>query len=212
MNRKSQHKKLEDTTKRAVDALEAARMKRCGLTLKQIGANLGCSLQKAHVLVHEGIRAYREQAREEIGKWVEESVAELLELKQEVWIQWQRSKQDKQRHVVKTSEDGEEVTDTTEGQSADARYAAEIRGCIESIGKLLGVISTNINVGVGVTNLRGGESEIPIYKQQVASMLATIIPPSIVDAYFEEPNGNSAKLIPAEHDGSSQATNGQTQL
>lgn len=116
MNRKNQAKKLEDTSRRAAKALEAARMKRCGLTLKEIGANLGCSLQKAHVLVHEGIQAYREQARQEIAAWVEGSVAELTELKQEVWIQWQRSKQNRERHVVKTTEDGTEETDTTEGQ------------------------------------------------------------------------------------------------
>jgi hypothetical protein len=210
MNRKNQAKKLEDTSRRAAEAMEAARMKRCGLTLKQIGANLGCSLQKAHVLVHEGIDAYREQAREEIKAWTEGAIAELLELKQEVWIQWQRSKEDRQKHVVKNSEDGREDTDTTEGQCADARYSAEIRGCIESIGKLLGVIGTNINVGVGVMNPQG-ESEISTYRQQVASMLGTMIPPSIVEAYFEEEIGGKQKLISTEHNGNGQSTAGQTQ-
>ena len=187
MNRKNQAKKLADTSRRAAEAMEAARMKRCGLTLKQIGANLGCSLQKAHVLVHEGIEAYREQAREEIEAWVEGSVAELLQLKQEVWIQWQRSKQDRERHVVETTKDGSKETDTTEGQCADARYSAEIRGCIESIGKLFGVIRTNINVnqhtGIRMEQPSGQDGPTP-FKLQMASMLASILPPSIVDGHL----------------------------
>lgn len=193
MNRK-RAKKLEDTTRRAAEALEAARMKRCGLTLKEIGANLGCSLQKAHVLVHEGIDAYREQARQEIAAWIEGSVAELLELKQEVWTQWQRSKEDRKKHVVRNSEDGSEVTDTTEGQCADARYSAEIRGCIESIGKLYGVIRTNINVnqqtGIRIEQPISQDGSSP-FKLQMASMLASILPPSIVDGHLlASENGN----------------------
>ena len=191
-----------------MDALEAARMKRCGLTLKEIGASLGFSIAKSHALVKEGIQAYREQARQEIAAWVEESVAELLELKQENWIQWQRSKANKQRHVVKNSEDGEETTAVEEGRCADAGYSGEIRGCIDSIGKLLGVIGTNVNVGIGMAGMAGSETRIASHREQLRSMLGTMIPPSIVEAYFDEENGGKQKLISAEHNGNGQATTG----
>ena len=138
---KKQAKKLEDTTRRAAEAMEAARMKRCGLTLKEIGANLGCSLQKAHVSVHEGIHAYREQARQEIKAWTEgcdrrTAGTEARGLDSVAAIESRTGRSTSSR----ITEDGSEDTDTTEGQCADARYSAEIRGCIESIGKLLGVI------------------------------------------------------------------------
>ncbi|MGD0899779.1 MAG: hypothetical protein ABR915_18255 [Thermoguttaceae bacterium] len=206
MNRKNQAKKLEDTTRRTAEALEAARMKRCGLTLKEIGAKLGCSLQKAHVLVHEGIDAYREQAREEIAAWVEGAVAEQIEAKREAWIQWERSKQDAQRKTTKRTADGIEKTKTTEGQCGDPRYLAEIRGCNEFIGKLFGVIRTSINVnqqtGIRMEQPSGQDGPTP-FKLQMASMLASILPPSVVDGHLLA-NGNG-KAAP-EH-GSAEPAN-----
>ena len=125
----------------------------------------------------------------------------MTELKQEVWIQWQRSKQNRERHVVKTTEDGTEETDTTEGQCADARYSAEIRGCIESIGKLFGVIRTNINVnqqtGIRIEQPPGQDGPTP-FKLQMASMLASILPPSIVDGHLLA-SENGQRQAHAEH-------------
>jgi hypothetical protein len=199
MSRRNKANKLQDMTRRAAEALEAARMRRRGLTLKEIGAKLGCSLQKAHVLVHEGIDAYRREAKQEIAAWVEGAVAEQIEAKQEAWVQWERSKQDAQRRTTKTTKDGIEESETIEGQCGDPRYLAEIRGCNEFIGKLFGVIKTSVNVnqqtGIRMEQPRSQDGPTP-FQLQMASMLAAILPPSIVDGHLLA-NGNGK--VDSEH-------------
>ena len=205
MNRKNRSRKLQDLTQRAAEALDAARMKCCGKTLKEIGERLDCSIPKAHALVQEGIRSYRESAREEIAAWVEDAVAELLQLKDELWIQWQRSKQDHTRHTIKKTADGPEETDLTEPQCGDPRIAAEIRGCIESIAKLLGVFKTGVQLTqqTSVQVQAEAVAEELEFKQQLASMFATFLPPSVVDAHLFPTSSR-----PAHHDSSAQPSNG----
>ena len=86
---------------RAELARDVTRLKRCGLTYRQIAEQLKCSVGQAHKLVHEGIEGFREEAKQEIAKWREDSLVELSQAKAEAWIEWHRSKQDRQRRTIK---------------------------------------------------------------------------------------------------------------
>ena len=191
MRRTSTATKLAEKARNAERVMEAARLKRCGLTLKEIGAKLGCSHQRASVLVREGIDAYREEAKQAIAAWLEGALIELRQAQDEAWIQWQRSKQDKQRRTVKTiaaKAGGKartkkpkmlETTEMVEGQCADAAYLTVITDAIEKCAKLVGIVkpgATNINVtqqaGVSIEN--PAETKL---RQQLATMLAATFPP-----------------------------------
>jgi hypothetical protein len=195
MRRKSTSTRLTEKARNAERMLEAARMKRCGLTLQEIGAKLGCSRQRAQVIVQQGIDAFREGARRETSKWVEEALVKLEQAEQECWVEWQRSKQDRQRRTVKTiaAKPGKagkktgtkagrrpkttEATDVVEGQCADAAYIGAITNCIDECAKLLGVCKpANINMTqqAGVTVEHPEETKL---RGQLATMLGSMYPP-----------------------------------
>ncbi len=177
MKRKTKSTKLTQEVRNAERMMEAARLKRCGLSLQEIGAKLGCSRQRAQVIVQEGIDAYRQEAKQAIADWLEGALARLMQAEDEAWIEWQRSKQDRQRRTVKTlparaaSKSGQagakkvkpktiETTDMIEGQCGDAAYLAEIRGSIEACAKLLGIVKSGTDQRV----------QVDVHNQQTATV------------------------------------------
>jgi hypothetical protein len=177
MKRRTPSKKLREKAQNAERAMEAARLKRAGLTLKEIGAKLGCCFQRAHVLVHQGIDAYHEEAKQEIAKWIQGALVELTQAQDEAWIQWQRSKQNRERRTIKTTKDGSDETEMTESQCGDVRYLAEIRNCIHECAKLLGVFKRNFSMTQQVAVGVGQNEEETKLRRQLATMLGSMLPP-----------------------------------
>ena len=127
---------------------QCCRMKRCGSTYREIGEKLGCSHEQARILVNEGIESYRDEGRENAAAMIEGMIADLLKSSQELWIQWERSKQDKGRITTRTPppKKGQrkgkpEVRETVEGRLGDPRYMAEFRANMRTIAELRGVLS-----------------------------------------------------------------------
>ena len=122
---------------------DACRMKRCGMSYREIAKVLGCSHETVHRLVQEGIAAYKAEGKQDAGEMIEAMIADLLKSSQELWIQWERSKQDKCRITKKTIGRKKETTEMTEGSRGDPRYMAEFRANMESIARLRGVFSSD---------------------------------------------------------------------
>jgi transcriptional regulator with XRE-family HTH domain len=128
--------RIRKQIERAELARDAARLKRCGLTYRQIAKKLDCSVGQAHILIQEVVQAYLADIKEETAKWIITAIAELLMVSQEAWNEWERSKQNKVRTVRKTASAGIEITAVTETRCGNPRYLTAIRRCIESIAKL----------------------------------------------------------------------------
>lgn len=181
---------LTAETQSAEHAMQAARLKRCGLTCEEIGARLGVSRQRAHQLLQAGIAAYQAEAKQEAAKWLEDSLVELTQAKEEAWVEWQRSRQDRQRRTVKTvpaktTKGGAkkaktiEATEMIEGQCADARYIEAITSCIDECAKLLGLCKPTTSISVtaqaAVTAEHPEETKL---RRQLATMLSSMFPPA----------------------------------
>jgi len=169
-------KRLRYTVERAELARDAARMKRCGLTERKIAEQLDCSQAQAHILIHEGIDAYLREATQESGEWLNAIIAEHIKIAQEAWIQWERSKHDKERTTSKTTPDGIEVTEMIEGQCGDPKYLAVVQSSMDSIAKL-----RKLCVEEGTKPNQEAEESV---SRQVASMFASMLPPSVVGEHM----------------------------
>ena len=170
-------KRLRYTVERAELARDAARMKRCGLTERKIAEQLDCSQAQAHILIHEGIDAYLREATQESGEWLNAIIAEHIKIAQEAWIQWERSKHDKERTTKKTVlENITETTEMTEGQCGDPKYLAVVQSSMDSIAKLRKLF-------VEEGSKPGKEAEEDV-SGQVASMFASMLPPSVVGEHL----------------------------
>ena len=139
--------KTRKQIERAELARDAARLRRTGLTYREIAAQLPCSTTQVHRLVHEGIDSYLAEAKEESREWVATAIADLVKVSEEAWREWQRSKKDRQRTTTKRTDDGTETTEMVEGRLGDPRYLERIESCVEKIGKLRGVFSDEEEVG-----------------------------------------------------------------
>ena len=166
-------RRLRHTAERADLARNAARMKRCGLTERAIAKQLNCSPAQAHILIHEGIDAYLNEAKQESKEWLNAIIAEHIKVAQEAWIQWERSKQHKERTTSKTTaEGGIEVTEMIEGQCGDPRHLAVVQSSMDSIAKLRKLFVEE------EPQACKDESDL---SEQVASMFASMLPPSAVE-------------------------------
>ncbi len=134
---------IRKQVERAELAQNACRLKAAGLTYRAIAKRLRCSLTIAFRLVHEGIENYNREATRAVGAMIEEMIAQLLISSRELWIEWERSKQDKRRVTKRTGGDKKkpETRDTVEGRLGDPRYLAEFRSNVEMICRLRGVFS-----------------------------------------------------------------------
>ena len=115
---------------RAKLARDATRLKRAGLTYRQIAERLACSPGMVHKLVHEGIDAYTAEAKIEAGEMVETIIADLLKSSQELWIEWERSKQNRERTTKKTisGKRKPQVTELVEPRCGDPRIHGRVQG------------------------------------------------------------------------------------
>jgi len=158
-------------------ACDASRLHRCGLTERAIAEQLKCSQAQAHILIHEGIDAYLREATQESGSWLNAIIAEHIKIAQESWIQWERSKRNKERTTSKTTaEGGIEVTEMIEGQCGDPKYLAVVQSSMDSIAKL-----RKLFVEEGAKPNQEANVDI---SQQVASMFASMLPPSVVQEHL----------------------------
>ena len=162
------------------------RMKRCGLTERQIAEQLQCSQAQAHILIHEGIDSYLNEAKQESKEWLNAIIAEHIKIAQEAWIQWERSKQNKERRTVKTTEDGTEETEMTEGQCGDPRQLAIVQSSMDSIAKLRKLF-------VDDHGQPPQDNEQEDTSDQVASMFASMLPPSVVEEYLLTESGHDSQ-------------------
>ncbi len=162
---------------------DACRMKRCGHSYRKIGEQLGCSHEQAHVLVQEGINAYLNEAKQESKEWLDAIIAEHIKIAQEAWIQWERSKQDRERTTSKTTPEGAiEVTEMVEGQCGDPRQLAIVQSSMDSIAKLrkLGDIEQGRPKGASDVDPQGAISDAERLQEQIRQMYSSILPPSVV--------------------------------
>ena len=184
-------KRLRYTVERAELACNAARMKRCGLTERKIAEQLDCSQAQAHILIHEGIDAYLREATQESGEWLNAIIAEHIKVAQEAWIQWERSKRNKERTTSKTTaEGGIEVTEMIEGQCGDPKYLAVVQSSMDSIAKLRKLF-------VEEGSKPGKEAEEDV-SGQVASMFASMLPPSVVGEHLPVAMSADRQVMPAD--------------
>ena len=179
---------------RAELARDATRLKRAGLTYRQIAQRLACSPGMVHKLVHEGVNAYTAEAKIDAGEMVEGMIAELLKSSQELWIEWERSKQNRERITKKTmpGKRTPQVTELVEGRCGDPRYMQEFRKQMETIAKLRGVVKTDISMmqqfGVAVN----GQSQTGIVQRTAAELLAEYAA-QMEASYEPPPNENGPK-------------------
>ena len=174
---------MRHAAERAELARDAARMKRCGLTERQIAEKLECSPAQAHILIHEGIDSYLNEAKQESGEWLNAIIAEHIKIAQEAWIQWERSKQNRERTTSKTTaEGGIEVTEMIEGRDGDPRQLAIVQSSMDSIAKLRKLFVEQEQERTLPPPPGQGGSQL---ENDLRSMLGTILPPQLV-------NGNAA--------------------
>ena len=174
---------------RADMARNAARMKRCGLTERQIAEKVQCSQAQAHILIHEGIDAYLNEAKQESKEWLDAIIAEHIKIAQEAWIQWERSKQDKERTTSKTTaEGGIEVTEVIEGQCGDPRQLSIVQSSMDSIAKLRKLFAEQEPEKSPPPSEQGGSQ----LENDLRSMLGTILPPPLVNGNAAESNGDGS--------------------
>ncbi len=174
---------------RAELARDATRLKRAGLTYRQIAERLPCSPGMVHKLVHEGIDAYLAEAKGEAAGLVETIIADLLKSSQELWIEWERSKQNRQRTVRKSmgGKRKPQVTELVEGRRGDPRYMQEFRENMETIAKLRGVLKgEKAAVHVNMNN-----QQTAIVQQRTAADLLAEYAEQIQAAYEPPPSESS---------------------
>ena len=176
--------------KRAKLARDATRLKRAGLTYRQIAQRLACSPGMAHKLVHEGVNAYTAEAKIDAGEMVEGMIADLLKSSQELWIEWERSKQNRERITKKTmpGKRTPQVTELVEGRCGDPRYMQEFRENMETIAKLRGVLKGEKAVEINVQN-----QQTAVVQQRTATELIAEYAEQIQAAYESPPSENSPK-------------------
>ena len=145
---------LRAELERAELARDATRLKKAGLTYRQIAERLACSPGMAHALVHEGIDAYVAEAKTDAGELVETIIAGLLQASQELWIQWERLTRNRERISTKTipGKRKPQVTETVEGRCGDPRFMDSFRENMETIARLRGVLKGERAVEVNVKN------------------------------------------------------------
>lgn len=174
---------------RAELARDATRLKKAGLTYRQIAERLACSLGMAHTLVHEAIDAYTAEAKSEASEMVETIIADLLKSSQELWIEWERSKQNRQR-ITKKSMPGKrkpQVTEVVEGRCGDPGYMDAFRENMETIAKLRGVLKgEKAAVHVNMNN-----QQTAIVQQRTAADLLAEYAEQIQAAYEPPPSESS---------------------
>jgi hypothetical protein len=162
--------------KRAENAeltLHASRMKASGMTTQRIASELGVSYGKAYKLVDQGNKAFLADAEAEIIQWKTAAIADLVKAAQELWVQWERSKQDRRQTRTKVLPDGtREVTEIVEGKCGDPRYLGEFRATMDEIGKLRGVFTRKMEIKSTVNDT----SESDLLRDQFAGMVGSTRP------------------------------------
>ena len=124
------------------------------------------------------------------ARWWRRIIADLLKSSQELWIEWERSKQNRQR-ITKKSMPGKrkpQVTELVEGRCGDPGYMDEFRENMETIAKLRGVLKGNKAVEVNVQN-----QQTAVVQQRTAAELIAEYAAQIQAAYEPPPDENGPK-------------------
>ena len=112
--------------KRAETAARAGQLRLQGKTLLEIGKALDCSITTVFHLLEDGRRAWWDRAAEDRGKWIAQELARMEGLYADLYVQWERSKEDKEVRTVEKNKDGEKAIIRREGQAGDPDLAGRL--------------------------------------------------------------------------------------
>jgi hypothetical protein len=105
-----------------------------GMTLKEIGAELGVSYETVRKDLMVIYSRWVEEGKKQFDEFIRKELIALDRIESEAWAAWEESK----KPLLKTVESDLNNSKSATTQTGDPRFLAEVRSCLQRRAKLLG--------------------------------------------------------------------------